>query len=1404
MRVKRKTLLTLHFKSNFNSMKKLLSLILMTVFCMVGYAQAVIDPLLSEEMGRRNDDEQIKVIVIMKSQYDRTQLNRRADYFVTRAERREFVVNELKEFATASQYDLRHSLSEMERNGMVSSPTILWMANALSFKATKAAINDLARRNDIEIIGYAIERCWIPENEEARPASATREITQNVLQVNADEVWALGYTGEGVVVAVVDTGVNYNHVDVADHLWDGGEEFPYHGYDVYNGDNNPMDDHGHGSHCSGTVLGDGTAGSQTGMAPDATLMCVKCINANGNGGADMISAGMQWAVEHGCDVFSMSLGVANSSIAERTLLRNTCVASLDAGVAGAIAAGNEGNSQWQYPIPNNVRVPGSCPPPYMDVVQGENPGDLSCSICIGAVDYNDNAANFTSQGPVTWTNTEFGDYPYNPGIGLIRPDVCAPGVDIKSLNYQGNTGYTYMSGTSMATPCAAGCIALMLSKNINLMPAEICQILEETAVPLAEGKSNIYGFGRVDVFQAVEAIQLGSLKYNTFAINDPEGNNNHKLNPGESVMMSLTLDNITDAPVSDVSVVLSTDHAEVTITDNMVDFPNFAANETLTVENAFAFSVTDNVSAGEQVKFNIEISVGGEVSSNFSFKVSVYDFLLQFGGAVVLSDDNANGLIDPGETVDLRLLVDNIGNELAQAVMGTLSTDFEFVTLNDTQKSFGTIGAQLMGYADFNLTLDASAPEDFIIPFTLDLVDINGRHTELTFGYKNACNVIFSLHDSYGDGWQGNYLTVAYSDGTPTEQMTVNSGSSATYTRLLTSGSTISITWHNGQWTSECSFEITYEDGSIIYQNSGGFSGTQTFTINCAGGGGAPEMCDPIRNLAYELEGQDVILTWEAPENGTPAWYEVYRETELLDLVEELTYRDPNLDEGLYNYCVYAAYDGCQSEYVCTEVDVSLCSAVQNLDYTLNDDLLLTLTWQAPEDPTGLVEYQVYMDDEQLATINDLTYAFTVTEGEHDVYVKAVFESCEKDAHIAVCVVGAVENLTYQMESNNVILNWEALVGVNQYEVYVNGEWVATVDGTAYAFDVEEGRTVFVVKAVAESCYVLSASIEVCLVNPVMDLSFVVMDETSALHFVWSNVPDAEYYEVVYNGNTVQIAPENGAATGFSYDATVGENTICVTVHSIYGCDSEPVCQTKNVCAAVDGFDYFFNGNEVTVTWNGNADTYLVRGSFMDSPVYVEAASFTYPLEEGGGYHIMVTPIYEDCVALMASFEFMVTNVAPEIRFTNVREGMMATAWDAVDDAIAYNLYRDGELIAENYTETAYYDTEMAINMQHCYAVQSVFEKGVSDMGEAACANYFTGLDENDGKVNIFPNPTSDKVTIQCIGMSLIEVYSAEGKLVNRFNVENDIYQLDGLERGVYTVRIHKGKEILTRRVVKM
>lgn len=440
--------------------------------------------------------EPVEVMVLMKARYNRT-----------KAEKRDYVVRELKAFAEASQHDLMVMLKELEQQGSVLSISCLWSANAISFTATEEAIQMLMQRTDIESITLVRKHQCIPKSETTTEVAdiSRYTIAPNLTQVNAPQVWAQGNEGQGVLVAVIDSGVNYNHADIADHLWDGGEEFPHHGWDFANNDDDPMDDYGHGTHCAGIVCGDGTAGLRTGAAPGATLMCIKCADNEGHSTSVNMVKGMEFAVEHGCDLISMSMGVAQAEVAEREMFRRTCEALLDAGIVGVFPAGNEHNLQHLCPIPLNVRVPGSCPPPYLDPDQMVNPGGLSCAICVGSVDENDTVASSSSEGPVTWQDTEFGDYAYEPGIGLIRPDVCAPGVIIWSLHYQHLYDYDFMSGTSQATPCVAGIVALMLHENPMLTPAAICQILEETSLRLTPTKSNRTGVGRVDALAAVTA-----------------------------------------------------------------------------------------------------------------------------------------------------------------------------------------------------------------------------------------------------------------------------------------------------------------------------------------------------------------------------------------------------------------------------------------------------------------------------------------------------------------------------------------------------------------------------------------------------------------------------------------------------------------------------------------------------------------------------------------------------------------------------------------------------------------------------------------------------------------------------------------------------------------------------------
>ncbi len=611
-------------------MKKPFFAFLLAMSCLFGHAQTITSAL-ADEMSRRSDGEKIDVIVIMGQQYDSEMLGRRAANFATRTERREFVVNELMRFSDASQADLRHTLAVMESQGMVSNTNVLWIANALSLSATKTAILDLAQRSDVGVIGYdqmeqvVTKQPHTPSDADANTPS--REIGSHLTHIHANDVWDMGFTGQDVVVAIIDSGVNYNHLDLADHLWDGGSEFPHHGYDVMNHDNDPMDDFGHGTHCAGIICGDGTAGEQTGVAPDATLMCVKATDDEGASAPSYLANGMQWALEHGCDLMSISMGFTGQQASSMQLIRNTCVNVLNAGVVASCAAGNEGNYQSTYPIPYNVRFPGSCPPPYLDPDQNANPGGLSAVICVGCVNTNDVPSSFTSHGPSCWSNTSFGDYPYNPGIGLIRPDVCAPGDWVLSLDYETIDDYYSEGGTSQATPCLTGTIALMLSKNPNLMPAQICQLVEETAVPLARTKSNVTGCGRIDALAAVNAVGGGTQNYNvTVSANPSNGGTvagGGTYQQGQSCTVSATANtNFTFTNWTENGSVVST-NANYTFTVN--SNRNLVANFTAIPQN-YTISVSANPSNGGTV------AGGGTYQEGQSCTVSAtanagYDFL---------------------------------------------------------------------------------------------------------------------------------------------------------------------------------------------------------------------------------------------------------------------------------------------------------------------------------------------------------------------------------------------------------------------------------------------------------------------------------------------------------------------------------------------------------------------------------------------------------------------------------------------------------------------------------------------------------------------------------------------------------------------------------------------------------
>ncbi len=292
-------------------------------------------------------------------------------------------------------------------------------------------------------------------------------LDESVPLIEADEIWNYhdingnSLTGEGIKIAIVDTGINYNHPDLEGRYLGG--------YDYVNNDDDPMDDHGHGTHCASIVLGSGKYSNYkyVGVAPMANYYSYKVIGSNGKGSSVWLLAALEQAVGDDVDIISLSLGDNSSSANPDDILSQAADTAVDAGVIVVAAAGNDGEDG---PI--------------------NSPGCARKVICVGASN-GDGIASFSSRGPVEW-----GDGNY-----LEKPDLVAPGVGIVGANK--NTGYISRSGTSMATPHVAGAVALMLQVNSDLTPNEVKSILMENATDLGFD-NNTQGQGRINVSASVE------------------------------------------------------------------------------------------------------------------------------------------------------------------------------------------------------------------------------------------------------------------------------------------------------------------------------------------------------------------------------------------------------------------------------------------------------------------------------------------------------------------------------------------------------------------------------------------------------------------------------------------------------------------------------------------------------------------------------------------------------------------------------------------------------------------------------------------------------------------------------------------------------------------------------------
>ncbi len=277
--------------------------------------------------------------------------------------------------------------------------------------------------------------------------------------INAPTAWNEGYTGEGVVVAVIDGGVDYNHQDLQDNIWTNSKEIAgngkdddgngfvddVYGWNFHDNNNDTLDRDGHGTHVAGTIAGVNNDYGVTGIAYDAQIMSVKVLDDSGSGYYSSIVDGIYYAVDNGADVINLSLGGEYPSWDVDLAIAY----AHESGVNVIMAAGNNSGETPLYPAS------------YAD----------NYGIAVGAVDRNDELADFSNRAG-------------NDEINYVT----APGVNIYST--VPNNGYEFYSGTSMAAPHVSGMVALMLSADPTLTPDQISEIITQSATNNTEVKNS--------------------------------------------------------------------------------------------------------------------------------------------------------------------------------------------------------------------------------------------------------------------------------------------------------------------------------------------------------------------------------------------------------------------------------------------------------------------------------------------------------------------------------------------------------------------------------------------------------------------------------------------------------------------------------------------------------------------------------------------------------------------------------------------------------------------------------------------------------------------------------------------------------------------------------------------------
>ncbi len=447
-------------------MKNIIQLLLITTLLMPTVLLAengnVISPEVDTALASLAENGEVSVIVTLADQVDVTSVKGN-----NKSERRSRLIKALKGKAENGQKPLSAFLNKAG----VKKVKKFWIFNGFALTASADLIHQLAMQPGIKSINLDN----LLKAPVASPA-ATATPEWNLTAINAPDLWSFGFTGTGIVVASMDTGVDAEHPDLASN-WRGGSNS---WFDPNGEHNTPYDSDGHGTQSMGLIVGGESGGTAIGVAPGAAWISVKIFNDAGDASFSSIHQGFQWLLDpDGNPGTDDAPDVINNSWGLRTNV-NQCITDFQsdvqalkaADISVIFSAGNEG------PLPSSSISPANYPE----------------SLAIGAIDISLNIVSSSSRGPSACDGTVF-------------PEIAAPGLNVRStdLTFGGlfPDSYTNVSGTSFAAPHVTGSMALLQGAFPTLSVNEIEQSLQDTAVDLGQfGADNDFGYGAIDVVAA--------------------------------------------------------------------------------------------------------------------------------------------------------------------------------------------------------------------------------------------------------------------------------------------------------------------------------------------------------------------------------------------------------------------------------------------------------------------------------------------------------------------------------------------------------------------------------------------------------------------------------------------------------------------------------------------------------------------------------------------------------------------------------------------------------------------------------------------------------------------------------------------------------------------------------------